>query len=98
MCGLTSCVYNYCLFRMVETGLALKMLFLLFLRNHLSLRFRFWWSLVSEVDWWDVVATTQAAAEDGNGLLLHALFDWHFVSLYIGFFIPHSSNLPQLDH
>lgn len=27
---------------------------------------RFWWSLVSEVDWWDVVAATQAAAEDGH--------------------------------
>lgn len=26
---------------------------------------------MSEVDWWDVVATTQAAAEDGHGLFLH---------------------------
>jgi hypothetical protein len=25
---------------------------------------------VSEVDWWDVVATAQAAAEDGHGLFL----------------------------
>ncbi|KAG0566204.1 hypothetical protein KC19_7G045700 [Ceratodon purpureus] len=36
----------------------------LVLERHLA--DRFWWSLVSEVDWWDVVATTQAAAEDGH--------------------------------
>lgn len=29
---------------------------------------------MSEVDWWDVVATTQAAADDGHGIfLLHTL-------------------------
>ncbi|CAK9198991.1 unnamed protein product [Sphagnum troendelagicum] len=27
---------------------------------------RFWWSLVSEVDWWDAVACTQCAADDGT--------------------------------
>jgi hypothetical protein len=31
---------------------------------------RFWWSLVSEVDWWDAVACTQCAADDGTGTFL----------------------------
>lgn len=30
-------------------------------------RFRFWWSLLAGVDWWDAVGCTQSAAEDGIG-------------------------------
>jgi hypothetical protein len=29
--------------------------------------FRFWWSLLSEVDWWDAVGCTQSAVEDNLG-------------------------------
>lgn len=35
--------------------------------NFVSTHPRFWWSLMVGVDWWDAIACTQSAAEDGIG-------------------------------